>query len=510
MSDDVKPGSQAPLDTQSSGQQAPDKETLTEQLSGTSTHAPQGATPSESAEAAVHAQDATPGGQSFPDDDPAAEPDENAVGPTQSPAEDATPPEGDTGAGTGEPDSTDSSESPDASASLDAHESPDAPETTSTAAANKAAYDIYQDGGDPAQPSDDSVDSAKDASADPPQTSSGIGSAMATEGGHLPPPAAPPVASPMGSTGGTPGSSSGSSSGPPSGPPKDIDQDDFDDPEDGDADDDEDEGEEGAMGFFEHLTELRIRLVRCVIAALLGFLACYSVAEELFGVLMEPLVRVFPPDTHLIFTSLPEAFFTYMTVAAVAGVFLVSPYIFYQIWCFVAPGLYEEERKALMPIAFFSAFFFVGGAMFGYHVVFPNAFEFFMGYTTDIIKPLPALKEYLRFSLKLLFAFGVIFELPLVVYFLARLGLVTAHMMRKYRKYAILCNFMLAAFLTPPDLISQLFMAGPLLILYELSIYVALLFGRKKPAPATEEEDERDDLAEDEEDAAADEEQKST
>ncbi|AGW13954.1 twin-arginine translocase subunit TatC [Megalodesulfovibrio gigas] len=256
------------------------------------------------------------------------------------------------------------------------------------------------------------------------------------------------------------------------------------------------------MGFFDHLTELRVRLVRCLIAAFIGFMLCYSVAEDLFGLLMEPLVRVFPPDTHLIFTTLPEAFFTYMTVAAVAGIFVASPYIFYQVWCFVAPGLYEEERKTLFPIAFFSAFFFVAGAMFGYHVVFPHAFEFFMSYTTELIRPMPALKEYLNFSLKMLFAFGLIFEMPLFVYFLARLGLVTPGFMRKNRKYAILIIFIVAAVLTPPDVISQTFMAAPMLVLYELSVFVAALFGRKKELPEEEAKDEREDLAEEAADAA--------
>ena len=280
---------------------------------------------------------------------------------------------------------------------------------------------------------------------------------------------------------------------PPDGPPAVADE-----PEEPEGEEAE-ESRHGAMGFFDHLTELRVRLMRCVIAAFIGFLLCYSVAEDLFGLLMAPLVRVFPPDTHLIFTSLPEAFFTYMTVAAVAGVFVASPYIFYQVWCFVAPGLYDEERKALVPIAFFSAFFFVGGAMFGYHVVFPHAFEFFMSYTTELIRPMPALKEYLNFSLKMLFAFGLIFEMPLFVYFLARLGLVTADFMRRNRKYAILLIFIVAAVLTPPDVISQSFMALPMLVLYELSVYVAKIFGRKKQAPEEEatEKDEREDLAED-------------
>ena len=233
------------------------------------------------------------------------------------------------------------------------------------------------------------------------------------------------------------------------------------------------------MSFLAHMDELRKRLIRCLIAAGVGFLACYYFSSQLFELLMAPLVKVLPPESTLIYTSLPEGFFTYIKVAMVAGIFLASPYIFYQIWMFVSPGLYPEERKWLIPIAIFSAVFFVVGALFGYSVVFPFGFQFFMDFATETIRPMPTLSEYLSFSLKLLFAFGTIFELPLFIFFLARLGLVTAKGLRRVRKYAIMCAFVVSAILTPPDVISQLFMAGPLLILYELSIWVAHVFGKK-------------------------------
>lgn len=267
---------------------------------------------------------------------------------------------------------------------------------------------------------------------------------------------------------------------------------DFDDDGDEGEDEDEDEedGEEGSMSFTEHLQELRQRLTRCFIALVVGFLACYGFSKDLFDILMRPLVTVFPPGSHLIFTALPEAFFTYIKVALVAGFFLTSPYIFYQLWLFISPGLYKEERKYLIPIGFFSALFFVVGASFGYFVVFPFAFKFFMGFTTEFIKPFPKLNEYLGFSLKLLFAFGVIFELPLVIFFLARLGLVTSTMLRKVRKFAFLGCFVISAVLTPPDVVSQLLMAGPLMLLYEISIYVAQLFGRREKRHMKDEDEE--------------------
>jgi len=240
-------------------------------------------------------------------------------------------------------------------------------------------------------------------------------------------------------------------------------------------------GELKEMTLIDHLSELRYRLVRSVVAALVGFVACYPFRKDLFNIQMKPLLDVLPPESHLIYTSLPEAFFIHVKVAFVAGLFLVSPYIFYQIWQFVSPGLYKQERKYIIPISFLSALFFVSGALFGYYIVFPFGFEFFMGYADDLIKPMPSLREYFSFSLKLLLAFGVIFELPIFIFFLARLGLVTAASLRKARRYAILLFFVVAAILTPPDGITQVLMAGPMIILYEISIYVALVFGKKKP-----------------------------
>ena len=246
-----------------------------------------------------------------------------------------------------------------------------------------------------------------------------------------------------------------------------------------------------SMTLLDHLSELRVRLVRSLIALTVGFFACYGFAEELFNYLMIPLTRALPSGAKLIYTALPEAFFVYMQVALVAGAFLASPYLFYQIWLFIAPGLYDEEKRHVIPIAGASALFFVAGAAFCYFQVFPYAFEFFVGFATDTIAPMPKLDEYLGFTLKMLLAFGLIFEMPLFAFFLARLGLVTAQWMRKTRKYAILAIFIVAAILTPPDVFSQLMMAMPMLVLYEISIIVAAVFGKKKPG--TEDGDAADE-----------------
>ncbi|UCG14595.1 MAG: twin-arginine translocase subunit TatC [Deltaproteobacteria bacterium] len=242
------------------------------------------------------------------------------------------------------------------------------------------------------------------------------------------------------------------------------------------------------MPFTEHLEELRKRLIICFVAVGIGFVICYFFAEQLFRVLMQPLLQVMPPGEGLIFTALPEAFFTYLKVALLGGIGLASPVIIYQLWRFIAPGLYQRERRAMFPIVLFSTFFFVGGALFGYFVVFPFGFKFFIGFASDSIRAMPSIREYLKFAAKLLFAFGFIFELPLFTFFLARLGLVNAEMLRRKQKYSILIIFMLAAVLTPPDIVTQIMMAGPLLLLYELSIWIAKVFGRKPLGFEDEEE----------------------
>lgn len=242
------------------------------------------------------------------------------------------------------------------------------------------------------------------------------------------------------------------------------------------------------MTFTAHLEELRVRLTRCLIGAFIGLLACYAFAEQLFAKLVEPLLNLLQPSGGtLIYTGLPEAFFTHLKVAAVAGLFVSSPYIFYQLWMFIAPGLYEGERKWIIPIAFVSAVFFASGALFGYYVVFPFGFQFFLGFASDFITPMPSVKEYFSFATSMLFAFGLIFELPLFIFFLARLGIVTHQSLRKFQKYAILCSFIIAAILTPPDVVSQTLMAGPMVLLYEVGIWVAYWFGRKPKEAAADE-----------------------
>ena len=249
---------------------------------------------------------------------------------------------------------------------------------------------------------------------------------------------------------------------------------------------------EDKVPFTEHLDELRSRLIVCFAAIGVGFVASYGFKERLFKILTAPLVKVMKEGDKLIFTGLPEAFFTYLKVAFLAGCILAAPVIIYQFWMFVAPGLYRKERHILAPIVILSTFFFVGGALFGYFLVFPWGFEFFLGFATETIRPLPSMKEYLGFATKMLIAFGLVFELPLVITFMARLGIVSVAFLRKNRRYAILIFFIGAAILTPPDVVTQIMMAVPLMALYEISILGAKIFGRPplgKEAPEAEAEE---------------------
>ncbi len=245
--------------------------------------------------------------------------------------------------------------------------------------------------------------------------------------------------------------------------------------------------EEQKHTFIEHLAELRKRLIISLIAVGIGFGICYIFSKEIFHLLMIPLNKTLPPETTMIFTSLPEAFFTYLKVALLAGIFVASPVVLYQIWLFVAPALYSREKRYVIPFVILSTLLFIGGASFGYFVVFPFGFKFFLGFATDLIKPALKIKEYLSFCSILLLTFGFVFELPLFILFLAKLGVVDARMLSRNRRYVVLAIFAAAAILTPPDVVTQFMMAGPLLILYEVSIWVAKVFGKKKEVEETPE-----------------------
>jgi len=251
--------------------------------------------------------------------------------------------------------------------------------------------------------------------------------------------------------------------------------------------------ENGKMPFTAHLAELRKRLIICFVGIGVGFAIAYSLKENLFVLLMQPLKSAMAPGQKLIFTGLPEAFFVYIEVSFFGGILFAAPLILFQMWLFIAPGLYKNERRFLVPILVLSCFFFAGGVLFGYSVVFPYAFKYLLGFESDLVQALPSMREYLTLATTLLIAFGFIFQLPLVMTMLARFGIVTPRFLSKNRKYAVLLSFVVAAIITPtPDVVNQLLMAGPLVILYEVSIIGAKIFGKKQLKQEDENAEEPD------------------
>ncbi len=230
-----------------------------------------------------------------------------------------------------------------------------------------------------------------------------------------------------------------------------------------------------------HLEELKKRLVRSLIAIGIGFAACYYFKEGLFKIITRPLMAVMPKDSYMIFTSLPEAFFTYMKVAFFSSVFLTAPFWLYQIWKFISPGLYPREKKYVIPFVLTSTLLFFGGILFAYFLALPPAFGFFVEFSSDTLRPMFTMREYLSFTLKFLLAFGVSFQLPVFIFFMTKIGIVNSRILSKHRRYAILIIFIAAAVLTPsPDAFTQIIMAIPLMVLYELSVFIAKFVEKKK------------------------------
>ena len=257
-----------------------------------------------------------------------------------------------------------------------------------------------------------------------------------------------------------------------------------------------DEIEASRMPLLAHLEELRSRLIKCALAVGVCFLGTYAIKEQLYAWLTIPLKAAMPPGAKLIYTSPAEAFFTYIKIAFLAALVAASPVIFYQLWRFISPGLYRHEKRMIWPFVILSSALFIGGAVFCYTIVFPFAFKFFMSFATDEILPMMSLKQYLSFSSMLLLAFGIIFEMPLVLVFLGKIGLVTSRALARARKYAILIMFVVGAIFTPPDVFTQILMAVPLIALYEVSIWLVRATERRK-ARAEEEEEQAEDHDED-------------
>jgi len=250
----------------------------------------------------------------------------------------------------------------------------------------------------------------------------------------------------------------------------------------------EDDVESSKMPLIEHLIELRNRLLWSIGALVVGFVLCYLVAEEMYRFLVQPLADLMEgqPGRRMIYTALHEAFFTQLKVAFFGSVCLTFPIVAGQLWAFVAPGLYKKERRAFLPFLLATPILFVMGAALVYYLIFPLAWQFFMSFETAgaegtlAIVMEPKVNEYLSLVMKLIFAFGLSFQLPVVLMLMARAGMVTSKGLAEKRKYAVVLTFATAALLTPPDIISQIGLGIPILLLYEISILGTKLVEKKR------------------------------
>jgi sec-independent protein translocase protein TatC len=250
------------------------------------------------------------------------------------------------------------------------------------------------------------------------------------------------------------------------------------------------------LPLLDHLIEFRNRLMYSAIAIFLGFIVCYFFAEHIYQFLVQPLADIYQGQTgrRMIYTGLAEAFFTYVKVAFWAGSFLTFPFVAIQLWLFIAPGLYRTEKRAFLPfLAATPVLFFLGGAMV-YYFIFPLAWRFFLSFETPggngtlPIELEARVGEYLSLVMKLIFAFGLSFQLPVALTLMGRVGLISADALARNRRYAIVGVFVVAAVITPPDIISQIGLAIPILVLYEISIIaVRMVERRRAEAEAAEE-----------------------
>jgi sec-independent protein translocase protein TatC len=236
------------------------------------------------------------------------------------------------------------------------------------------------------------------------------------------------------------------------------------------------------MPLTSHLEELRRKLIISGISWLVAFLACYAFAEPLFDMIATPVRAALPQGASLVFITATEPFFTYLKIGALAGLLVSMPVIFWQIWSFIAPGLYHHEKRYIIPFVLASTLCFATGAFFGYRYVFPMAFKVLIEFGTGSgdLSAMLSMGSYLSLSSKLLLAFGLVFELPVVIFFLARMGIVDHKMLARNRKFALLAAFLTGAMLTPPDVFSQTALALPFIVLYEIGIIVARLFGKRQ------------------------------
>lgn len=234
------------------------------------------------------------------------------------------------------------------------------------------------------------------------------------------------------------------------------------------------------MTFLEHLEDLRKRIFYSLIAILVAVIPAWIFSKEVFEILARPVTHFLPEGVKMAYTSLTAPFMLYLKVSFLTALFATSPFVFLQLWYFVAPGLYQKEKKYVIPFVVFTSFFFLLGALFGYLVVFPWACRFFLNLGSDF-NPVLTVDTYFSFSLRVLLGIALVFELPTLVFFLSKIGLITSRWMIRNFKYAVLAVFVIAAVITPtPDMVTQSIIAVPMLGLYGLGILISFLFGKER------------------------------
>lgn len=247
----------------------------------------------------------------------------------------------------------------------------------------------------------------------------------------------------------------------------------------------DDDNPEARMSFLDHLEELRSRLLKSLIAVSIAFGVCWNFHEEIFDFMIQPLKTAYP-GVRLIATSPTETIMLYMKMAFFAGLFLAAPFVLFQVWQFIAPGLKKSEKRYVVPFILFGTIFFVGGAAFGHYYLFPITFKFLGQFGGTNIEFLPKVSDYYTFYSWFLLALGIVFQVPVVIFVLAQVGLVTAGFLIRQFKWAVLVAFIVAAVVTPtPDMVTQTLLALPMIALYVLGIGVAAVFGKKKASKPT-------------------------
>ncbi|MFZ9659676.1 MAG: twin-arginine translocase subunit TatC [Arcobacteraceae bacterium] len=239
-----------------------------------------------------------------------------------------------------------------------------------------------------------------------------------------------------------------------------------------------------------HLADLQKRLIIIALTLLVMFFVCFSFYEPILNWILAPVEAALPTGSHMIAVELGETFFTALMVSFFAAFFASLPVIFWQLWLFLAPGLYSNEKRILVPFVVGASVMFSAGALFSYYIVVPLGFAFLIDFGSTVVSVTPSIGAYVSFFIKIVFGFGIAFELPVITFFFAVVGLVNDQMMKDFFRYAVVLIFIIAALLTPPDVVSQMLMAMPLLVLYVISIYIAKIFN---PADKVEEHAEEDE-----------------